>query len=71
MGYMMDHGVYDGPWGIPGSGMKSRVGLGMGIPTFGYGQIPRGIAHKILGVLKITRFSCSPMISTIIRIVFT
>jgi hypothetical protein len=25
---------------IPGSGMKSRVGMDMGIPTFGYGQIP-------------------------------
>ncbi len=67
--------------------MKSPVGMGMDMGTAdnsGYGfthfwlwpnirvlGMGMGKAHKILGVLKITRFSCSPMISTIIRIVFT
>ncbi len=65
--------------------MKVRVGMGMGmVKRSGYGYthfwvrakypgmgMGMGMAHKFLGALKIARFSCSTMTSTIIRIVFT
>ena len=65
--------------------MKFRVGMGMGMgmaEKSGYGYthfwvwpkypgmgMDMGMAHKFLGALKIARFSCSTMNSTIIRVV--
>jgi hypothetical protein len=67
--------------GIPGSGMKFRVGMGMGMGTaensgYRYTHFWVWPNTRVLGTvmgiaLKITRFSCSTMTSTIIRIVFT
>ena len=69
----LKHSVSAGcQYAIPGSGMKFRVGMGMGMGTAedsGYGYthfwvwpntrvLGMGMVHKILGALKIARFSC-------------
>jgi hypothetical protein len=67
--------------------VRVGMGMGMGMGTAknsGYGYthfwvwpntrvlgMGMGTAHKILGALKITRFSCSTMTTTMMRIVFT